>query len=121
MFLARLHQTASRLSLLNRSTGAIDPAVAAYWEAHYDMTHLLVTRWTTLGPLLKGKLHVFVGGRDTFHLEGPVTLMRDALAGLGSDAEIGIDPGADHWQIFDYHRGLIAYAISEMAARLSGG
>jgi len=30
------------------------------------MTHLLVTRWATLGSVLKGKLHVFVGGRDTF-------------------------------------------------------
>jgi Putative esterase len=106
--------------LLDRATGAIDPAVAAYWESHYDVTHLLVARWATLGPLLEGKLHVFVGGRDTFHLEGPVTLMRDALAALGSDAEIEIDPGADHWQIFDFHRGLIAYAIAEMAARSSG-
>jgi pimeloyl-ACP methyl ester carboxylesterase len=105
--------------LLDRATGAIDPAVAAYWETHYDMTHLLVTRWSTLGPLLNGKLHVFVGDRDTFHLEGSVMLMRDALTKLGSDAEIGIAPGDDHWQIFGYHGGLIKYSLGEMSQRLA--
>ncbi len=105
--------------LINRTTGAIDPAVAAYWETHYDMTHLLVTRWNALGPLLKGKLHVFVGDRDTFHLEGSVKLMRDTLNKLGSDAEIGVAPGDDHWQIFDYHGGLVKYSIEEMVERLT--
>lgn len=105
--------------LLNRTTGSIDPAVAAYWESHYDITHLLVTRWAILGPLLQGKLHVFVGGRDTFHVEGSVMLMRDALTKLGSDAEIAIAPGDDHWQIFDYHGGLIEYSLGEMSKRLN--
>lgn len=105
--------------LIDRTTGAIDPAVAAYWEAHYDVTHLLVTRWNTLGPLLKGKLHVFVGDRDTFHLEGSVMLMRGALTKLGSDAEIGVAPGDDHWQIFGYHGGLVKYSIGEMIERLT--
>ncbi len=106
--------------LLDRATGAIHPAVAAYWEQHYDMTHLLQTRWSELGPLLQGRLHVFVGSGDTFHLEGSVMLMRDALTKLGSDAEIAVAPGDDHWQIFDYQGGLIKYAIGEMIARLRG-
>jgi S-formylglutathione hydrolase FrmB len=103
--------------MLDRTTGAIDPSVASYWEEHYDMTHLLETRWSALGPQLKGKLHVFVGGRDTFHLEGSVALMRDALAKLGSDAEIEIVPGDDHWQIYGDHGGLVAYALREMSQR----
>jgi len=107
--------------LLDRKTGAIDPVVAAYWEEHYDMTHLLETRWTTIGPELKGKLHVFVGDRDTFHLEGPTKLMRDALKQLGSDAEIEVVPGDDHWQIYGEHGGMIQYSLRGMARRLSAG
>jgi S-formylglutathione hydrolase FrmB len=105
--------------LLDRATGTIDPAVAQYWEAHYDITHLLEQRWSVLGPQLHGKLHVFVGADDTFHLEGSVMLMRDSLVRLGSDAEFGIAPDADHWQIYDYHGGMIGYAIGEMAQRLA--
>lgn len=105
--------------LLDRKSGTIDPVVAAYWEAHYDITHLLEERWNVLGPLLSGKLHVFVGTEDTFHLEGSVALMRDAMQRLGSDAEFGFAPGADHWQVYDYHGGLIKYAIGEMMSRLA--
>lgn len=103
--------------LFDRKTGAIDFAVAQYWEEHYDLTGIIVKRWRLLGPKLAGKLHVFVGADDTFHLDGPVILMRNALSKLGSDAEFGIAPNADHWQIFDYHGGLINYALGEMIAR----
>jgi hypothetical protein len=46
--------------------------------------------------------------------------MQEALTRLGSDAEIAIAPGADHWEIYDYKGGLIRYAIGEMIARLTG-
>ena len=105
--------------LLDRKTGAIDPNVAAYWEAHYDITRLLQEHWNVLAPELAGKLHVFVGTDDTFHLTGSVALMRDAIVKLGGDAEFGFAPGADHWQIYDYHGGLIKYAVSEMMRRLN--
>jgi S-formylglutathione hydrolase FrmB len=105
--------------LFNRATGAIDPAVAEYWEEHYDITHLLQKHWSTSGPQLKGKLHVFVGAEDTFHLNGAVMLMHDALAKLGTDAEIDVAPGADHWQVLDWHGGLIKYALSEMVQRFT--
>lgn len=104
--------------LFDRKTGVIDPAVAHYWEEHYDITGIIVKRWNVLRPLLAGKLHVFVGADDTFHLEGPVMLMRNALTKLGSDAELGIAPDADHWQVYDYHGGLIEYALREMIERL---
>lgn len=45
--------------------------------------------------------------------------MRDAMQRLGSDAEFGFAPGADHWQVYDYHGGLIKYAIGEMMSRLA--
>jgi hypothetical protein len=105
--------------LFDHATGIINRDVAAYWEEHYDITRLLQERRSLLSGPLRGKLHVFVGAQDTFHLEGAVMLMRDALAKLGGDAEFGIAPGANHWSIFDYHGGLIPYALSEMAKRLA--
>jgi hypothetical protein len=74
--------------------------------------------WPKLQAKLRGKLHVFVGSADTFHLEGAVRLMQATLSTLGSDAEIGYDPGADHWQIYDWHGGLVKYAMREMIGRL---
>jgi pimeloyl-ACP methyl ester carboxylesterase len=109
----------SPAQLFNRANGAIDPAVAAYWEEHYDITRILQERWSTLGPQLQGKLHVFVGAQDTFHTNDSVVLMRDALHNLGSDAEIQIVPGDDHWQILDWHGGMIGYALAEMLQRLT--
>jgi S-formylglutathione hydrolase FrmB len=106
------------LHMFDAGTGTIDPAIAQYWEKHYDITNILQQRWTELGAKLRGKLHVFVGSADTFHLESSVRLMQTALAALGSDAEIGFDPGADHWQIYDWHGGLVRYAMREMIARL---
>jgi hypothetical protein len=87
-----------------------------------------VNRWPELGPQLAGKLHVFVGTADTFHLEGSIHLLRDALAKLGSDAQVEFAPNDNHWQIYDWHNGMIRYAIAHMncpgappgAAALSG-
>jgi pimeloyl-ACP methyl ester carboxylesterase len=104
--------------LFDRQTGVIDEGVAAHWEAHYDITHLLKERWSVVGPQLRGKLHVFVGTDDTFHLDGSVMLMHSELEKLNSDAEFGFDPGADHWQIYGYHGGMIDYALAEMVERL---
>jgi S-formylglutathione hydrolase FrmB len=104
--------------LFDRKTGVIDPSVAAYWEQHYDITHLLEERWEQLGPKLAGKIHVFVGTQDTFHLDGPVRRMQFALALLGSDAEFGFAPGADHWTVFSWQGGLIGYAMGEMSSKV---
>ena len=49
-------------------------------------------RWTKL----KGKLHVYMGGEDTFYLEGATILLKESQAKLGSDAVIEIFPGKDH-------------------------
>jgi S-formylglutathione hydrolase FrmB len=86
--------------LWNRSSGAIDPDVARAWEAH-DIRLVLERNWETLGSKLRGKLHVIVGGMDTFYLEGAVGLLKDALARLKSDAEVEIIPGRDHGTVLD--------------------
>lgn len=99
--------------LFDRKTGIIDPAVAAYWEEHYDITELLKQSWPTLGPQLVGKINIFVGSQDTFHLESSVARFADAVRALGSDARISIIRGADHWSIFHVQGSLITRIVHE--------
>jgi S-formylglutathione hydrolase FrmB len=106
------------LRLFDLKTGVIDPTVAQYWEAHYDIVRLLHDRWPQLAPKLKGKLHVVMGSADTFHLEGGTYRLRDELKALGSDAQVTIVPGADHGTVFQYDGGLIAHIVREMKQAL---
>src|SRR5262249_52863758 len=81
--------------LFDRATGAVDPAVAKTWE-RYDIRLVLERNWATLGPKLKGKLHVYAGGEDTFYLEGAARLLKESLEKLGSDAEVKVVPDRPH-------------------------
>jgi pimeloyl-ACP methyl ester carboxylesterase len=84
--------------LWDRSTGRIDPEVASAWE-NYDIRLILERNWPTLGPKLKGKIHVVVGGLDTFYLEGAVKLLKESLAKLDSGAVVEIIPDKDHGSV----------------------
>jgi S-formylglutathione hydrolase FrmB len=66
-------------SLLDKRTGEIDPSVAEYWKENYDLRHILQRDWVTLGPKLKGKLHIYVGDMDTFYLDNAVRLLERFL------------------------------------------
>ena len=87
------------MPLFDRDTGAIDPFVQKAWE-RYDISRLLVANWKSLGPKLRGKLHLVVGTADNFHLEEAVYLLRDTLKGLGSDATFEIIEGRDHMDLY---------------------
>jgi enterochelin esterase-like enzyme len=63
----------------DKRTGVIDHDVAAYWKEHYDLRHILQSRWSTLGPALAGKLHVYVGDMDSFYLNNAVGLLEEFL------------------------------------------
>ena len=52
----------------DKKTGAINQTVAAHWRDNYDLGHIMKRDWATLGPKLQGKMHIFVGGSDTFFL-----------------------------------------------------
>ncbi|HEY5086805.1 MAG TPA: alpha/beta hydrolase-fold protein [Gemmatimonadaceae bacterium] len=55
--------------LWNKTTGTIDPMVAAYWRDHdFDLRDYLAKNWATEGPKLTGKLHVYVGDMDNYYL-----------------------------------------------------
>jgi len=69
--------------LFNRTTGDIDPKVANYWREHYDIVERLKTNWNTIGPDLKGKIHLFVGTDDTFYLDGAAHGLLSTLDQLG--------------------------------------
>ena len=66
--------------LWDLATGTIDHAVAEYFKAHdYDLRDYLERNWVTLGPKLKGQLHVFVGDMDTFYLNLAVYRLEEFL------------------------------------------
>lgn len=55
--------------LWDKRTGKIDHSVATYMRDHgFDLGYDLRTNWKTLGPKLRGKLHLYVGDMDNFYL-----------------------------------------------------
>ena len=86
--------------LWDRTTGTIDRVVARSWEK-YDIRLVLERNWKTIGPLLAGKIHVYMGCEDTFYLEGATVLLKQSLMKLGSDAVVEIIPGKDHGTVLD--------------------
>ena len=102
--------------LFNVNNGDIDPAVARYWEQHYDISRILRDGWATIEPKLRHKLHIFVGDGDNFHLNDSVLLLQKELHDLGSDAQVEILPGFDHSTIFNAHDGLRHYILDEVSS-----
>jgi S-formylglutathione hydrolase FrmB len=86
--------------LFDRATGEVDPAVAAYWGAHYDIVRRLNSNWKIIGPDLKGKIHLFVGTDDTFYLDGAAHSLQATLDRLGGNAEFVFLPGRSHFDVY---------------------
>jgi hypothetical protein len=63
----------------DKKTGVIDHSVAEYWRKHFDLRHILERDWKTLGPKLKGKIHLYTGDVDNWYLENAVYLMEAFL------------------------------------------
>lgn len=63
--------------IFNKETGEIDHEVAAYWKEHYDLRNILERDWPTLGPKLRGKLHIYCGSADNYFLNNAVYLLED--------------------------------------------
>ena len=98
--------------VFDRATGNVDPAVAAYWEDHYDIASLMQRRWPEIGPDLKGKIHLIVGTWDTFHLDEPAHKLQAVLEKLGADAHFTFVPERDHFNL--YRGGLDEQIAREM-------
>jgi S-formylglutathione hydrolase FrmB len=103
--------------IFDRVTGAIDPTVAAYWRAHYDIVQRLNDNWKTIGPDLQGKIHLVVGTDDTFYLDGAAHSLQATLDRLGCRAQFTFLPGRSHFNVYtvgDDHYALFDRIATEM-------
>jgi hypothetical protein len=89
--------------IFDKETGVIDHTTAEYWREHYDLDAKLQRDWTTLGPKLQGKIHLYVGSDDTYFLNDAVYLMEDFLKTTGTpghgvpyEGEVKYGPRAEH-------------------------
>ena len=105
--------------MFDRTTGDVDPKVVAYWRDHYDLAHLTEEHWAANGPVLKGRIHLFVGTADTFYLDGPAHLFEARLKKLGADPHFTYIPDRTHFDLYkigDDRMGLMWQIMSEMYA-----
>jgi hypothetical protein len=66
--------------LWDKTSGKIDQSVALYMRDHnYDLRYYLQQNWTTVGPQLAGKIHVYCGDMDNFYLNLAVYKLEDFL------------------------------------------
>jgi hypothetical protein len=84
--------------IFDKRTGVIDRDVATYWRDHYDLSHILRRDWATLGPKLRGKLHIYVGDMDNYYLNNAVYLVEQFLKTANPPYEGVVDYGdrAEH-------------------------
>jgi hypothetical protein len=83
----------------DKMTGEIDPETAAYWREHYDLRYILERDWKTLGPKLKGKIHIYCGDMDNYYLNNAVYLMEEFLKNTKDpyyDGEVDYGDRAEH-------------------------
>jgi Putative esterase len=85
--------------IFNKNTGEIDHRTAQYWRDHYDLSHILARDWSTLGPKLRGKIHIYVGSADTYFLNDAVYYIEDFLKGTKDppyEGEVKYGDRAEH-------------------------
>jgi len=91
----------------DKLTGEIDRSVADYWREHYDLRHILERDWKTLGPKLRGKIHIYCGDMDNYYLNNAVTLMEAFLESTTDpyyDGEVDYGDRAEHCWNGDHTR-----------------
>jgi hypothetical protein len=91
----------------DKLTGEIDRTVAAYWREHFDLVHIMERDWATLGPKLRGKIHIYVGDMDNYYLNDAVYLAEAFLEGTKDphyDGEVDYGDRAEHCWNGDHER-----------------
>jgi hypothetical protein len=79
--------------IFDKETGKIDPVTARYWRDHYDLSYILQRDWKTLGPKLRGKLRIYVGDMDNYHLNNAVYEVEKFLRVADPPADAVVDYG----------------------------
>jgi hypothetical protein len=82
--------------LFDRESGAVDPAVVAYWRDHYDIGHRIETDWPRLRRDLDGKIHLTVGTADSYYLDGSARRLEAAFRKVGGRADFTYVSNATH-------------------------
>ena len=106
------------VSLWDPKTGMINKSVVDHWKK-YDLRMVLEQNWKTLGPKLRGKIHISVGEADNYYLNSAVHLLDDFLkkADPPADARIVYGAGRGHcWNSLSE-----AQMMREMAAAVEQG
>lgn len=98
----------------DRGSGLVNPEIVEAWK-QFDISLVLKENWDVLHKPLQGKLHIFMGTKDTFYLNRATELLAERLRGLGSDAQIEFFEGRNHFNLVDQR--LTARINREMAAR----
>jgi len=118
----------------DKLTGEIDRKVAESWKL-YDLRYKLENEWKTLGPKLKGKIHIYVGDMDNYYLNDAVYLMEAFLKGTKNpsyDGQVDYGDRAEHCWNGDhgqpnyvsrlrYHQMYIPVAVKRMEATAPPG
>ncbi|HAA14189.1 MAG TPA: hypothetical protein DCE41_21840 [Cytophagales bacterium] len=116
----------------NKYTGDINPEVADYWRENYDLTYIMQRDWETLGPKLKGKLHIYCGDMDNYYLNNAVYLAEEFLNTTDYSGEVTYGDRAEHCWNGDpnlpnhitrlrYHRMFITKWTEEVRALAPAG
>jgi hypothetical protein len=91
----------------DKLTGEIDREVAQYWKENFDLGHILERDWKTLGPKLKGKIHIYVGDMDNYYLNNAVYLAEAFLESTKNpyyEGDIDYGDRAEHCWNGDHER-----------------
>ena len=105
--------------MFDRATGAVDPAVVAYWSQHYDIAARLKANWPALKPDLDGKVHLIVGTADTFYLDGAAHRLEAVMKGLGAKTDFRYLADKTHFDLYavgDDRQALMRQIAWEMYA-----
>lgn len=105
--------------MFDRETGAVDPAVVAYWHEHWDLAHDVETHWAERAAMLKGRIHLIVGTADTFYLNQSAQLFEARLQKLGAEPHFTYLPGRTHFDLYKVGadpRGMFDQIGAEMYA-----
>jgi len=118
----------------DKLTGEIDRKVAESWK-RYDLGYKLENEWKTLGPKLKGKIHIYVGDMDNYYLNNAVYLVEAFLKGTKNpyyEGQVDYGDRAEHCWNGDhgqpnyvsrlrYHQMYIPRAVKRMEATAPPG
>jgi hypothetical protein len=107
------------MPMFDRTTGAVDPTVVAYWKDHYDIAERIRRHWPELRRDLDGKIHLTVGTADTFYLDGSAHLLEAAMKSVGAKTDFRYLEGRTHFDLYtvgDDRQGLAQAIAWEMYA-----